>query len=142
MYRHGTVHELVPKAFFAKFLTFNPRRLRLKWMINNVSKPGNRSANLKFFPMHGKRATLYFNVNTCQLADDLMVAFESFVTKLKRDRKFRRMCERNAKKIMSDKDVDSIDSKTRKQAVYDQIKLAWKTRSETVDEGGRPYPGT
>lgn len=138
MWRHGTVHEYKPKTFIAEFSGHRPKKIRIKWSSNNDNEEGNRKWNLTFFPMEGKKATLYLNINTCQLVDDLIWALDKFVTELKSNIDLFRNCKDRLKNSLQDEEVSQnkiiktrkIKDRTIQDPIYDQILLAWENRSK------------
>jgi hypothetical protein len=140
MCRHGTVHELVPKIFYAEFPSHKPRRIKVEWQINNDNLKEERNKNMTFSPVAHKKATLRLVLNTCQLADDLILAFEHFVNKLKIDKNLQRTCQQRLTEILRIKDAnhrDSIPSSRRRLAVSSQILSAWSNRTEQVNKSGK-----
>lgn len=139
IWRHGTVHEYKPKTFSEEYKDHKPKRIKVKWMSNNDNKKGNRDAHLKFFSMVRKRATIYLNVNTCQLVDDLIESLDNLISKLKLDKKFKNECQKRFNNSTKYKDISDVQGKIRQQMVYNQIKLAWQQKSPIkVDNRGRP----
>jgi hypothetical protein len=145
IFRHGTVHELVPKALFADFTGTRPQRIKIRWIINNENTAGHRSANMKFYRMAGKRATLHLALNLCQLADDLATSLNSFIVKLKWDSSYRRACQRRLDGLLAIKDANfanSIQGSSRRSTIIGQIQLAWNTRAGRINDKGETLPGT
>jgi hypothetical protein len=145
MFRHGTVHEFFPKTFFVDLPGNRPRRIRIKWLLNNTNKKGNRAANMKFFPMAGKNATIHCTINTCQIADDLLSAFDVFMQRLETNPTFRRESAFRLQHMLLMKNAAreaSIRRDLSRKSTCDQMVAAWKNRSNKIDAEGRPYRRT
>jgi len=137
MWRHGTVHGYEPTSYFATDSKKKPNKIKVNWLSNNDSEQGNRDAHLNFYPMEGKRATIYLVVNTCQLVDDLLSALDNLVVDLENNSKKKRECEKRLNEFGNPSDFNSIQRSDSKNAVGKQIFIAWQNRSKTkINERG------
>jgi len=137
MWRLGTVHSYEPYSYFAGYPTSKPRKITIKWLSNNESKKSSRKNHLKFFSMKNKRASIYLYVNNCQLVDDLLTALDNLLKTLAKDAKLKRECEKRLNEYGAPRDYTSIASKILKNAIPNQIVLAWKNRQKTkINEKG------
>lgn len=136
MWRHGTVHTYKPKRIFAKYPGDKPEMINIYSLSNNANEAGNRQANMKFFPMHGKKATLYLCINICQLVDDLLSALDGFIQKLKSEERLERECSRRIADLDKPQEYKTNQRSASRQAAYEQIRKAWQMRSEEIDRRG------
>jgi len=79
IWRHGTVHNFVPSIFYV--LQGN-RKTILKWTSNRSNANQNRIVNMNTFNKKDSADTIYLSINICQLADDLLSAFDKFIQKI------------------------------------------------------------
>lgn len=131
MWRHGTVHGYEPTSYFSTDSKRKPKTIKVKWLSNNDSEQGNRDAHLNFYLMEGNRATIYLVVNTCQLVDDLLSALDNLVVAFGKNPKKKRECEKRLNEFGNPSDFNSIQRKDSRNAVGNQIFLAWQKRSIT-----------
>ncbi len=137
MWRHGTVHSYEPYSFYRADKNGAPKRIKVLWQSNNDDKPDNRKANMKFFPLKGKMATLRLNINICQLVDDLLESLASLVAELKQDRRRKRECEARISEYGIPCDiVKKVSGRSRQDLIKHQIELAWLNRAEKINLKG------
>jgi len=55
---------------------------------------------MKTFDIKGKEDVIHLVVNTCQLADDLLSAFDKFVEKMEKNESFKNGCLRRLKRSL------------------------------------------
>ena len=97
MWRQGTVHGFVPKAFYVMEGT---EKVRFGWSSNNDIDANNRNVNMRIAHKEGDNNALYLMVNICQLADDLLDAFDKFIEKMKKEASFKDDCLRRLQHVL------------------------------------------
>ncbi|HMB92633.1 MAG TPA: hypothetical protein VKP65_17400 [Rhodothermales bacterium] len=86
LWRHGTVHHFTPSVYFA----MNGRqKVIVEWTSNRSNTEKQRIVNMKTFDVEGRKDVIILAVNTCQLADDLLSAFDLFLEKIEKPSHFR-----------------------------------------------------
>ena len=142
MWRHGTVHQYEPISYYAHFQNEREILVVIRWLSNNSNKSRNRKDHLKIFSMEDSNRGLYLVVNICQLVDDLLIALDNFVGKLKKDRSYAVACENRIDRCGENRNYTEIENKIIKPLVKEQIKLAWNSRVGDIDAKGKVIKST
>lgn len=137
MWRHGTVHQLKPYTYRAPLKNGVSQQITVNWLSTNHNRKRERGQHMLFFPMEGKKNDVYLVVNSCQLADDLVVAVDAFISHLKSTPADRAEC---AKRVASLKDPSEYnDQKIGKQIIpklLKQIRSAWRDKAGKLNQNG------
>ncbi|MBC8180301.1 hypothetical protein H8E88_04170 [candidate division KSB1 bacterium] len=128
MWRHGMIHQFVPKSFFAKFDGL-PKMISVRWLANKSNKKHNRKANMKFFSLIRDRNNLTLVINICQLVDDLIIALDNFINEAKEDDIKRLEFEKRLNKSIGIFEI-------RNDMIRNQLQLASDLCSGQIDEKG------
>ena len=92
MWRHGTVHQFVPYGYYAMR---GSSEVKLLWTCSREDTPDSRRVHLKTgITKDAPPNEFRLVVNICQLADDLVSAFDKLVAKMEGDVKFMADCLR------------------------------------------------
>ena len=143
MWRHGTVHSYEPYSFYTEDGNRAPKKIKILWQSNNDDTPEHRKANMKFFPLEGRRTTLRLNINISQLVDDLLEALNNLIEDMKKDSTKKRGCELRLNEYGSPQDIYSkVRGRTRQNQIKAQIELAWNNKSEKINSKGEPVRKT
>jgi len=114
------VHQFTPYVFYA----MNGRqKVIIKWSSNRSNNPSEREVNLKTFDVEGQDNVVFLSVNTCQLADDLLSAFDRFVSRMEKNQSFMNGCLRRLKRSREMKSCVTL-GKAVQNTVKSQIVLA------------------
>lgn len=104
MWRHGTVHNFLPYTYYA---LRGRTRVVVEWSSNNGLEEHNRKVNLKLLDTDRGKNVVCLAVNVCQLADDLLVAFDNFVAKMDKRPAFKNGCVRRHKRAVRPRYIGS-----------------------------------
>ena len=112
------------------------RKVVVKWSSNRSDKDHNRRVNMKTFDMKGHKDVIYLSVNICQLADDLLSAFDKFVTKMEKKESFKNGCLRRLRRAMEMKNCMTLKKVgwEVKKEIRNQIFLAKSSTEGELDE--------
>jgi hypothetical protein len=133
------VHSYEPDSFYREDKHGTPKRIKVLWQSNNDDTPDHRKANMKFFPLRGKRATLRLNINICQLVDDLLESLASLIRELKRNSNRKKECEARINEYGIPHDIfKKVRGSSRQGLIKHQIELAWLNRAERINIKGEP----
>ena len=106
----------------------------LKWTSNRSNANHNRVVNLKTFNKKGSTDTVYLSINICQLADDLLWAFDNFIQKIDRNTSFKNGCLRRLKRAFKMKNCMTLRTgKAQRTELKKQILLAKKSTKGKID---------
>lgn len=136
MWRHGTVHQYKAISYYASYPNNTPTKINVKWLSTIHNKNIERNQNLLPHPMQGKKDTVYIVINTCQLVDDLIIALDKFIEKLRNDTSWESQCLKRIETINKIQDYSTIKGKIVALAVKNQIKLAWDLKDGLLDNKG------
>lgn len=103
MWRHGTVHALVPYIYYT--LSGNRKKL-VKWSTNNDWTEHNRAVHLQFFDIEGDPDSICLSINVCELADDLLLSLDALLDRMRANPAFGRGCISRLNRIHSHVYVD------------------------------------
>lgn len=126
MWRHGTVHNFKPYDFFVQT---GRKKIYLKWSSNRSDEKHNRKVHLKTFKDEDSENIIYLAINICQLADDLLLALEKIVSKIKSKQSFYNGCQTRLNKSLESQNcfkLAKIGAK-KKEILKDQILIAERT---------------
>lgn len=136
IWRHGLVHEFIPKTYSAPFPNGNPDEIRLTWLVNNSRAKHNRKRHLKFYRDNDDPSTLRWSINICSLADDLQTAFTSFKDVIANNSQKKMQSQEHLNKLYSATGYDRIKGKDEFiEKVLKQIQNAWKSPAGVVQKG-------
>jgi len=136
MWRHGTVHQYEPKSYFATFENSREMVVSVRWLSCNDSKQENRKEHMKFYSMENRNRDIILVINTCQLVDDLILALDKFIEKLKNSKNSLIQFEDRIDECGGIRSFVEIENKTIRLIVGEQIKLAWNNRSGEINSKG------
>ena len=105
LWRHGTVHHFVPFVYYAMSGT---QKVLIGWSSNSSNDESDRKVNMKIINKQGNKNILYLAVNICQLADDLLIAFDKFVDMIEKDPSFENECLRRLQRVMEPKNCMTL----------------------------------
>jgi hypothetical protein len=134
MWRHGTVHQYKPICYHASFCASSPKIIVVKWISSNHDRKKERNQNMLPFPMEGEGNVVCIVMNTCQLADDLLIAVDEFITRLKRNSSWKRECGKRIEAICGVHDYTEIRGVNMPSLVKSQMKLAWNKKGGLLDK--------
>jgi len=127
MWRHGLVHEYAPKRIYC-----DDERLSIvgiSWRSVNSAANRDRKDHLKICFRPNSNRDLYLNINVCQLVDDLLVALQSFITKLESDSNFANQCDKRLYIIRAMKSYKDLQGNQNYKAnIKAQIIKCWGAR--------------
>jgi hypothetical protein len=126
MWRHGLVHEFIPKTYSANSANGEPGKIRLTWLANNSRARRNREVHLKFRRSKGHPGTLQWSINICSLADDLLVAVRRFKDDVTHDEQKKKRSQEHLNRLYSAREYTEVGKDIRMD-VLSQIHNAWKT---------------
>ena len=88
-WRHDTVHTLLPKKYI---INFDKEVIKLNWLSSRSTS--KESLDVHMLPMYQlkSRNDITIIVNIVQLAEDLLLAFDNFMEKLKNNDELRKEC--------------------------------------------------
>ena len=136
MWRHGTIHDYAPKTYYLDGAGQDGGRLSIRWLSNNSDKKINRRVHMNIYSMNGTPDKLYFVVNICQLVDDLISALDSFITDLKKDSSYRKICETRLNEMEGDQETKTIKRAKSRSEAEKQIRLGKKRCVGKIDKYG------
>jgi len=133
IWRHGTVHNFLPTVFF---VMHGNQKIILKWTSNRSNAQHNRIVNMKTFDKKDSKDTIYLSINICQLADDLLGAFDKFIQKIETNSSFQNGCLRRVKRSFSMKNCMTLarTGKQEKNELRKQIFLAKNSTKGKIDK--------
>ena len=138
MWRQGTVHYYKPVAFYVEYPNNSPKKITIKWLSNNDSTQGHRSAHLNFYKMERKKGCLCFVVNICQLVDDLLMSIDTFIEKLKKNTTLKNECNIRFKENNKVQPHTFFMGNNRQQVIKNQVLDAWSNVSGVINSNGEP----
>lgn len=133
MWRHGTVHNFVPSEFFIRFQN---KKIAIRWTSNRSDEQHNRIVNMKTFQKEKDANTIYLSVNICQLADDLLSAFDKFILKMETKPSFNHSCLRRLTNLLEIKNCMTSKKigKNERNTLKGQILLAKSSARGEIDK--------
>jgi len=99
------VHHFVPFVYYAMSGT---QKVLIGWSSNSSNDESDRKVNMKIINKQGNKNILYLAVNICQLADDLLIAFDKFVDMIEKDPSFENECLRRLQRVMEPKNCMTL----------------------------------
>ena len=112
MWRHGTVHNFKPFVFYT---VKGNKKLFVEWTSNRSDAQHNRVVNMCTYKKKGCDYVIILSVNICQLADDLLYAFDLFVDKMETNQSFMNGCIRRLKRSLEVRNCMSLKKIGKKQ---------------------------
>jgi hypothetical protein len=133
MWRHGTVHNFTPFVYYS---VTGKKKVVVEWTSNRSDEQHNRDVNLRTFDRKGCDGLICLSVNTCQLADDLLDAFDNFVGKMERNQSFHNGCIRRLRRSLMRRNCMSLKKvgQNKKEEIRKQILLARDSTKGMLDE--------
>lgn len=136
MWRHGTVHHFKPSSFY----TFKGnRKIYMKWTSNRSDASHNREVNMNTFKKRGNDNWVCLSVNICQLADDLLYAFDNFIKKIETKQPFKNWCLRRINGTFKMTNCMSLKKvgKSQRKEIRKQILYAHENISGILDKNNQ-----
>lgn len=136
MWRHGTVHNFTP---FEIYTMKGNKKILVKWTSNRNDEQHNRDVNMRIFDKKGNNDSIYLSLNICQLADDLLYAFDKFMGKMEMNQSFKNGCLRRLKRSLEMKNCMSLKKagKKQKEEIKKQILLAKESTAGVLDDNNQ-----
>lgn len=133
IWRHGTVHNFLPSVFY---VMHGNQKIILEWTSNRSSEQHNRIVNMNTFNKKDSEDTIYLSINICQLADDLLCAFDKFIRKIEANSSFQNDCLRRLKRSFNMKNCMKLarTGTKEKNELRKQILLAKNSTKGKIDE--------
>ncbi|OGU27105.1 MAG: hypothetical protein A2057_06840 [Ignavibacteria bacterium GWA2_35_9] len=132
MWRHGTVHNFAPSAYY---VVKGNRKIIIRWTSNRSDAIHNRKVNLNIFDKKGQKDNIFLSINTCQLADDLLNAFDKFINKIERKPSFMNGCLKRLNRTISVKNYMTLKvGNLEKDELRRQIILAKNSTKGEIDD--------
>jgi hypothetical protein len=136
MWRHGTVHHFTP---FVYYVTEDDKKVVVQWSSNRSDAKHNRAVNMRTVRKEACGGVTCLCINTCQLAEDLLGAFDKFVEKMEHDCSFKDDCLRRLKDALRKRNCMTLPKvgKAEKNEIRKQILLARASTEGTMRTGGQ-----
>jgi len=137
-WRYGTVHQFVPYKYYAMK---GNRKVVLEWLSNRSDEEHNRRVNMKTFNKEGHKDVIFLSVNICQLADDLLSAFDEFIKKMEKNEFFKNGCLRRLGHTLAIKNCMTLSrvSTAAKEEIRRQIFLAMDSTEGKIDQNKQVF---
>lgn len=123
MWRHGVIHQYRPISYKIQLNDDSSKTINVKWVSTIHNRKKERQLNLLTFPMEGNEDSVFIVINNCQFVDDLLIALDNLLEKLKGNKQFENECTKRIENLMIVEDYKQARGIS--ESVKNQIIKAW-----------------
>ena len=132
MWRHGLVHAWQPYSYTA---LVDEHPVTVRWLSSNHARAVERGNHLLTFRHASEPETIILVVNTCELAEDLLLAVDRFIRALEDKADFDAKCAERLEQALQVRDVGTIQGAHIRDTVQAQIAASWESAGGVIEDG-------
>lgn len=139
MWRHGVIHQYFPISYKTNLNDGSSKTINVKWVSTIHNRKKERQLNLLAFPMEGNEDSVYIVINNCQFVDDLLIALDNLLEKLRLNKQFENECTNRIKNLLVVEDYKQ--AKGISKDVKNQIIKTWNNKDGLLDNKANMVKG-